>query len=153
MIFDERPFLGHFESKERGWIFNVFLNAVRQAHKTSAHDVYLWVFADMKRRVAAGYGRERGDVLKQIMSCLLDYPDEAHELAALALTHDSQPAEQKQARREIAAQVGKQRYMEAQEPTEPQLRLLRKLGCTETPPNRFVASQWIDRLLNGNEAA
>jgi hypothetical protein len=145
----ERPFLRHFDSNERGWINNLFLDAVRKGGATNVPDALNWVSRTVHQKIDdSRFDTDQARVGKwrQVKFILAHHLDEADQLAGEAIAYLKLPAAERQAHKEAQAQAGRQRYMATQEPTGPQLSYLKTLGYEGPITDRAHASELIDKM-------
>ncbi len=81
-----------------------------------------------------------------MLDVLAGYPDEAAAFAEWALEWESLPAEERAKRKRHRSEEHRQQWLDAQPPTEKQVRYCRMLGYQGAIESKRHASEIIDRL-------
>ncbi|MGI9068554.1 MAG: hypothetical protein ACR2HX_19395 [Pyrinomonadaceae bacterium] len=116
--------------------------SVRRSGAETVDAILQAVKADALRRVLTEEGE--GLATQKKLLALLG-TEEARVYAKAIIDREALPKEKKRLLKTERSEHYRREYMKVQPPTEPQIRLLRSLGCVTIPVNRLQASELIEQ--------
>lgn len=146
----DKIFITMFPEKKRSLVANQFCGAVRAGAKTS-ENVLEWVSFDCRKRLEDRYATPESREVQEKLLNMLD-TDEAENYANYTLWWETLTPQQKETYRKPLILDYRAAAISRKPVTEPQLGLLRKLGCPTIPQNRLEASQLIEEYLAKEKA-